>query len=104
MYEIDLTNIFDDNQLNDNIIYNSNIYNSDIYINENLYDIILNIDNKIDEIKNLINKNKTLFIITIIYIFFYLFLLILPLFKYIKINKFSLLISLTKFVLLTSIF
>jgi|TARA_Y100000389_G_scaffold106183_2_gene103111 hypothetical protein len=100
MYKIDLTNI-DNNK--ENIINNLNKY-SDIYINEDIYDKILDIDKKIDEIRNIVNKNKNLFIITVIYIIFYLLVLIIPLIKYIKINKLSLLLSIIKFILLNRIF
>jgi len=84
-------------------IINLNKNNIPIY---NMNDEILynyELEKNILNIINTIYLNKDLFIITSIYILFFILIIIIPLIKKIKINKLSLILSITKMIMLSRI-
>lgn len=95
MFIIDLNNI---NSIPYSIDFNTPLY----YDEYELENRIIEEEQLISNLINTIYLNKDLFIITIIYIISFLIILLIPFFKNIsKFNKISLLLSFTKFILLS---
>ncbi len=98
--------IIDLDKINNNMLidYNAFFYYNLLKEQKELEKSIIKTENLITNFINVIDINKDLFIITIIYVTIFLIVLFIPLLKKIKFNNIYFIISLTKIILLSRSF